>query len=183
MTKADSITAEYVRTVLDYDPETGIFRWKERPREMFASQGAFKTWNKRYAGTRAGYRRRDDYVMIRLPDKSHLAHRLAWLYVHGRFPPEQLDHRNHRPGDNRIANLCLADYWSNSRNRSPNSRNTSGQTGVAFHKRRKKYQAYAQSVDGKYVHLGVFDNINDAIAARKAAEIKYGYHPNHGRAA
>ena len=99
----------------------------------------------------------------------HLAHRLAWLYVHGEWPAEEIDHLNRVRSDNRISNLRLATQAENKQNTSLRRDSTSGHKGVSWHKRDKKWVAEIK-LHGKKHYLGYFNNINDAIAARKSEE-------------
>jgi len=104
---------------------------------------------------------------------------LAWLYVYGTMPKEQIDHINHVRDDNRIINLREVTHSENHKNRTKQSNNTSGVTGVHWLEEKERWQAYIKG-DDKKIHLGTFKNKNDAISARKEAEIKYNYHSNHG---
>jgi hypothetical protein len=92
-----TITAERLRQLLHYDPERGVFTWLSRPAE--------RSWNTRFAGTRAGTINGLGYVVIGILGRRYKAHRLAWLYVHGEWPGRELDHINCDKSDNRIANL------------------------------------------------------------------------------
>ena len=84
----------------------------------------------------------------------------------------QADHRDEDKGNNDISNLRIASRTENNRNVSMRRTNTSGNQGVSWHKASGKWQAII-SFCGKNHHLGLFDNLNDAAAARKAAEVKY----------
>jgi hypothetical protein len=156
---------------LDYNPETGVFKWKETSRRGFV-------------GKEAGcFCQRDGYIRIRVDGKLELAHRLAWNITYPNAPvtsSEQIDHINHVRTDNRIANLRKATNTENSRNASIGANNTSGALGVWFEKRRDKWVAEIK-VDRKKKHLGQFDTFEDALAARKAAEMEFGFHENHGK--
>lgn len=160
--KATSLTAERLRQVLHYDPETGKFTWKV-------------TLSRRApAGAAAGTCDIRGYQIIRLDHTKYRAHRLAWLYVCGVWPTEELDHINRDRSDNRVANLRLASRPENSQNTSPKRSNTSGRKGVSWHARTGRWRAHL-TLNRRGIHLGYFRDINDAIAARKAAEAKY--HP------
>ncbi len=156
---------------LDYDPGTGLFTWKATKRRGFV-------------GRQAGcFCPRDGYIRIRIDSKLELAHRLAWNMTYPDDPVgpnEQIDHINHIRTDNRIVNLRKASNTENSRNASIGVNNTSGALGVWFEKRRNKWAAEIK-VDRKKIHLGQFAEFADAVAARKAAEVKYGFHANHGK--
>jgi len=104
-------------------------------------------------------------------------HRLAWLYMTGEWPENQIDHINHIGTDNRWVNLRDTD--ENPMNRGMQGNNTSGFTGVSWHKYGKKWQAEMQ-VGGEHIHIGYFTNKQQAIDARKSANIEYGFHENHG---
>lgn len=156
---------------LHYDPDTGLFTWAETNRRGFV-------------GRQAGcFCPRDGYIRIRINGKLELAHRLAWNMHYPDNPvtaDEQIDHINHNRTDNRICNLRKATNTENSRNASLGSNNTSGALGVWFEKRRNKW-AVEIKVDRKKIHIGQFENFEDAVAARKTAEVKYGFHENHGK--
>lgn len=156
---------------LDYDPDTGIFRWKETNRRGFV-------------GREAGcFCPRDGYIRIRMEGKLELAHRLAWNMTYPDnpiTPDEQIDHINHVRTDNRIVNLRKASNTENSRNASIGTNNTSGAVGVWFEKRRSAWVAEIK-VDRRKIHIGQFENFKEAVSARKAAEVKYGFHENHGK--
>ncbi len=97
----------------------------------------------------------------------------------GAMPCDEIDHIDHDRCNNRWENLREVTHRENSMNTSMRSDNTSGAMGVSFAKREQKYNAYIH-VDGKRKSLGYFEDINDAIAARVAAEVEFGYHVNHG---
>lgn len=153
--------AERLRSLLDYDPETGKFTWRVR------------TSNRVDVGRGAGCREaRDGYIYIRLDDTLYKAHRLAWLYVHGEWPIGALDHINGIPGDNRIVNLRAASPSQNSCNQRRQSNNSSGFKGVSWYKRDGKWKAHI-TYRGKGFHLGYFDTAEEAYAAycAKAKEL------------
>lgn len=153
------ITQSALKELLHYCPETGIFRWR-------VSLGTAK------AGSVAGYLDGNGYQQIGIQGKPYLAHRLAWLYEFGEFPPNDLDHKNRVRSDNRICNLRPATKAENNQNCSMRRDNTSGHVGVYWYKRDKKWRAKIQ-INRKTTQLGRFTNLEDAIAARKAAELKY----------
>ena len=93
---------------------------------------------------------------------------------------QQIDHKDGDSLNNKKNNLRIANQAENCKNLSKYSSNTSGQTGVSFHKRINKWQSRIK-VNKKDIHLGYFDNIDEAIIARKEAEKKYNYYQNHGR--
>lgn len=180
------VTQEYIKSVLHYDPETGIFTWRVRDRSLFNTLHTCKAWNTKYAGKRAGrvhspypgYYNRE----IKLKNRMYFEHHLAWLYVYGSFPPKgmQIDHINRIPSDNRISNLRVVTLHVNCRNRSMPGHNTSGVTGVTWHSLNKKWMART-SIGKKRVQLGYFDNIKDAERAVLAARSAGGYTEGHGQ--
>ena len=163
-TPTNELTAEYLRSVLHYDPATGIFTWKVR------------TSTRVKAGDIAGCPGGDGYLRITVCSRKHLAHRLAWLYIRGSWPTDQIDHINRIRTDNRIANLREVSHKQNHQNRSKSSTNTSGHPGICWHKRASKWVA---QITHNYepIHLGTFEKLEEAISARKAGELKYwGHH-------
>lgn len=130
-------------------------------------------------GDIAGCTNRRGYRLIKIDRKLYLAHRLVWLYVHGEFPPQFIDHINGDPSDNRIENLRSASASQNQRNKGMQQNNTSGVTGVGWDAPNNKWRVGIRA-EGKDKTVGRFHLLSDAIAARKDAEIKYGFHANHG---
>ena len=148
-----NLTAERVRELLDYDPETGVLTWKVR-RGGRAHLGAV-------AGVPDGL----GYVSIRVDSRLYRAHRLAWLLSHGRWPPEQIDHINGVRDDNRLSNLREATRGQNMENqRRPRAGNTSGFLGVCWHARSKKFMARI-TTGGTRFYLGVYPDAESAHAA------------------
>jgi hypothetical protein len=162
------LTQKRLKELLRYDSDTGIFRWKMSPHRRCRAGAISGTLNSR------------GYICIMIDGRKYRAHRLAWLYIHGNMPPNEIDHINHIQDDNRLCNLRLATRTENSRNVSLYKNNSSGFVGVYWDKSRNKWQARVQ-VNGKSQHLGYFDKIEDAVRARKAASKKYGFHKNHGK--
>lgn len=165
-----------IREKLDYDKDTGFLTWREK-------HGPYKDknrWNKRYAGTRAGHVGSRGYRAICLKEGTYKAHRLAWLHVHGEWPDGDIDHINGIFDDNRIENLRSVDRFDSARNKPMQVNNKSGVMGVHWRNGSKKWVA-AISQNAKIVYLGCFDKLEEAAKVRREAEIRLGYHPNHGR--
>ena len=160
------ITQAELKRVLKYDPMTGIFTYR-------VTRGRMR------AGDRAGCIHRRGYRSIMVDGAQRTAGRLAVLYMTGRWPKEFVDHINHVRDDNRWENIRVVSCQENQRNQTLNIRNTSGVTGVGWCEVRKKWRTAIQT-KGRRKSLGVFTDFDKAVAARKAAEIKYNYHPNHG---
>jgi len=177
------ITQSQLKELLHYDPITGVFTWNERPLETFKTNKAFNSWNARFSNTKAGTQRNysgKKYVFIKAKDKSYRAHRLAWLYMTGSFPKEQIDHIDGNGLNNSFANLRSVTQKENAKNLKLSANNSSGFTGVTWDVKQNKWRAGIQ-VNKKYIYLGAFTDIADAISARKEANIKHGFHENHGR--
>lgn len=160
------ITQKRLKELLHYDPETGIFKWKIRPANCIQ------------IGDIAGTLNMYGYISILFKRKHYQAHRLAFLYMTGKIP-EEVDHINHTRNDNRWRNLDESSRKANAKNKGIGKNNTSGVVGVYFNKNAGKWKATIK-VNGKGVHLGYFEGIEDARKAKKEAEIKHGFHPNHG---
>lgn len=164
------ITAKQLRAVLEYEPHTGLFIWRRRKKT-----DPFNSW----AGLRAGAKRDLGYIVIRINYRLYRAHRLAWLYVHGRWPKGEVDHINGDPSDNRIANLRLATSGLQKSNARRRSDNTSGYKGVWWEKRRKHWVAEIRH-KGQRHHLGAFVTAEDAYVARiEAANRLHGAFARH----
>lgn len=168
------MTPKLAKSLLSYDQHTGIFVWKKRKLRT-GLERIDKGWNKRLAGKCAAKRRhRHGHLQIGLYGKNYMAHRLAWMIHFGEAPSGHLDHINGNPEDNRIVNLRVANQSENLRNSAIRSDNTSGARGVSWQKSSQKWYAYINTGGkGSMLALGRFDTFEDAVAARKAAEIKY----------
>ena len=152
------ITANRVRELLDYDPDTGVFRWR-------VDKGAVK------AGDVAGSPSMHGYWKIKIDGTLFLAHRLAWLYVHGGFP-SVIDHRDRDGRNNKIANLRIATNTQNQANRLAQKNNKCGFKGVFWLERLHKWQA--QIYKGRrQIYIGVFDTPEDAHAAYMRAAVAH----------
>jgi hypothetical protein len=160
----------YERTTLDgkrfaYDSETGLIYWWAR------KAGAWKQTGKssRNQGRLCmGFGGRVDYV-----------HRVVWWVVYGEMPKE-IDHINHDFTDNRLSNLRNVERADNAKNRPLNRTNVSGVNGVHWVSRNQKWCASIY-IDGKQRSLGYFASFDEAVKARRDAEAKHGFHPNHGQ--
>ena len=134
-----TLTVEELGRIVDYDPVTGSFRWRERGKGRRAHVGRY----------------RHGRLQIGIGYKRYFAHRLAWLYVYGRWP-FQIDHINGDPTDNRIANLRETTQQQNLWNSRAKSHNKSGLKGVSWHKQRQVWRADIRA-QGKKKHLGYFE--------------------------
>lgn len=168
------LTAELVRQLLDYDPATGVFIWKERSGQAGIDGG----FNRKYAGTIAG-RSSGVYDSIAVYGVRYYSHRLVWLYMTGEWPKEQIDHINLNKKDNRFDNLREATPTQNGANMSAHKRNSLGLKGVTLY-RTGKYFAQIRA-NGKCIYLGYFDTAEEAHAAYVEAAKKY--HGEFARAA
>jgi hypothetical protein len=176
------ISLERIRSLLSYNPETGSLTWLARPRSDFADTRSFTRWATTYEGTIASHIGGRGYVVVHIAGQNYLGHRLAWALHFGTWPDSQIDHINHIRADNRIVNLREVDHAGNARNASIAVNNTSGVTGVSWSPVLGVWVA-GIGHENKWVNLGKFDSRELATAARKDAERRFGYHPNHGRAA
>ena len=116
--------------------------------------------------------KKKNYAGIRISGKSYPAHRLAWLYMTGEWPSKFIDHINRDPSDNRWCNLREASYAENNRNKSIGTDNTSGYKGVNWHKHKNKWRSEIK-VNKKVIHLGYYDNKEEAAEAYIQAAKKY----------
>lgn len=175
------LTQEYVRSLFEYAPETGVLTWKERPIEHFATEQSWRLMNKRCAGKVAGssHAGEGSYLAICLKGTKYLVHRLIWLHVHGE-EPDEVDHLNGVRNDNRISNLRNVSRSENMKNKRLSNSNKSGVTGVVWHKAAGKWVAQIR-VSGQQYHLGVFETVEEAANVRAAAQREHCFFVNHGR--
>lgn len=162
----EKLTQKRLKELLHYNPITGLFTWV-----------GLRVSSRVGNGSVAGTLDRSGYVFIKIQQRRYAAHRLAFLYMTGNIPKE-VDHINHTKHHNEWENLRGVTHGENQKNASMSITNTSGFTGVSWHKGIGKWTAYI--CVGKLKHLGSFCQLADAVKARIDAEIEYDYHKNHG---
>lgn len=168
------VSSSELHRIFNYNIDDGCLVWKPRPDRS-------KEWNTRYAGQPAGcFTKRQGYMHVTINGKGIRTHKVVWAWCHGDWPSGHIDHINGIKTDNRIENLRLVSNQENHRNMPMQRNNTSGVTGVNWCSRLSKWRAGIRA-EGKNLHLVVFPNKDDAVDARREAERKYGFHPNHGR--
>lgn len=153
--------------------------------EWFYQKEGVLYWKKAKApvkkDTPSGYLDQYGYLQTRFNFKLYRTHRIVWILLKGDIPAGmEVDHVDGNRTNNKITNLRLVTRGANNKNKKQYKRNTSGVTGITWDKLKNKWVAQI-SVDKKVIHLGRYNDIQDAIKARHQAEIQYGYHPNHGR--
>lgn len=171
---------EYLREALDYNLETGVLTWKHRPIHHFRSNSKFdakhqqKWWNSRYGGKTAfGCLTGGRYYVGDIGGVSTLAHRVIWKMMRGE-EPRDIDHIDGNGRNNSWSNLRSVNTSTNMKNMKVRENSVSGVKGVQHYGRTGKWRARIQDHRGKEIHLGVFENKQDAIDARKKAEIELG---------
>lgn len=174
------LTQDILKEHLRYDPETGFMYWNNRSPSSFPNRTIYTQWSSKIAGTQAGNVNPDGYIKIKVLGKTYQAHRLVWLYVTGSWPDNQIDHINHIRSDNRFENLRDIQSCENTRNTSLYKNNSTGVHGVRFNSLRRKWISDI-GFNNRRIRLGSYETLLDAVAARKAAEVKYGFHENHGQ--
>ena len=146
------VTQDYLKDVFDYDAETGLFSRKK----------VFTNVSK--VGVPLGAKQSNGYIIINIAGRVYRAHRLAWLYVHGEWPEEDIDHINGDVTDNRICNLRKASRSENLCNTKLPRTNTSGFKGVSWDSARGKWFGKVQFGNKQYP-VGRFDTIEQAVDA------------------
>lgn len=168
-----------LQKLLRYNPETGELLWNRRgaadftPTPARTSEWQQKWWNKRFADTAVGTLNNEGYLCARIFGGAYKVHRLIWKLVHGK-DPDFVDHINGDRADNRLSNLRSVPRSENAKNLASRG----GDTGVSL--RNNRWRARIAD-SGRLIQLGTFDTREEAVAARHAAEVALGYHPNHGR--
>lgn len=149
------LAADRLRQVLDYDAETGVFRWRE-------SRGRAPK------GAVAGKADPRGYILIRVDGRGWWAHRLAYLYMTGEHPAVDIDHINRDKSDNRWCNLRRATRSENLANASQRRDTKSGHRGISWDRSGRCWKARL-CVRGRHVHVGQFRDIAEAVAAHARA--------------
>ena len=156
------ITHKEVQEYFDYRTDGQLIWKKKKPKAHSINIGDV-----------AGSVNKQGYKQIWFNGKGYQSHRLVWLWHHGSFPNNGIDHINRIRADNRIENLRDATQQTNLTNKSIYSNNNSSVTGV-FKTKSSKWEAYI-TIKCNYIYLGRFTDKEDAITARRSAEIKYGF--------
>ncbi len=146
------ITQEELKELLYYNPHTGRFFWR-------VSRG------RAGAGSEAGAKDNNGYIFVGINGRRRSAHRLAFLYVNGSFPPEHVDHINGVRSDNRWENLRPATRSENAKNR---KKVWGASKYIGVNRMRKKWEASIK-VNGRKVFLGCYTKEVDAALAYDAA--------------
>lgn len=156
------MTPKKLRALFTWNPETGKIFWRDRykNREAFVSVHG------------------KGYLYGKVDGKNYLAHRVLWALETGKWPNSELDHINQNKTDNRFVNIRTVCRVENSRNKTRSKNNRSGVLGVAKSSS-GRWRAYI-TVDKKQIHLGVFDALEDAEAARLNASQEYNFSKRHG---
>ena len=153
-----------------YDYETGVLYWRWRVNSRVP-----KTLE---AGTQ---RKSSGYITVNVHGRDYSAHRIVMLMCYGFYGEGlEVDHINHVRNDNRLVNLRFVTHGENMRNKSVSSKITTGVTGVYFDKRLQKYRARIR-VNREFIHLGMFETLEEAAAARAEANLKFKFNDNHGK--
>jgi hypothetical protein len=154
------LTQSDLKCLFYYDETTGIFT---RAKDHQRSKKGSVVGTPNYKG----------YLLFAVKGKTYRAHRLAWLYVYGKFPSMDLDHINGNRSDNRIENLReLPNKFNQQNRRKPNPNNTSGYKGVGWSKQLNKWRVKIVA-NYKTIHLGYFHDIDDAVNAYALGAAKY----------
>lgn len=137
------MTQNELKELLNYDADTGLFT-------------RIKSMGKAKAGTIAGSKQKYGHLVIKVNGSNYFAHRLAWLYVYGKFPDNMIDHINGIADDNRIDNLRDVTNRVNQQNqKQAHANRISGLLGTSWKKRNKTWQAHIRH-EGKLIYLGLY---------------------------
>jgi len=167
---------EYFEKYLKYDKETGKLFWRVRDITEFKNDGDMKRWNSNYSNKQAGGISKQGYSIITIDRNRYNAHRVIWLMCHNEDPKDLfIDHINGIRNDNRIENLRLANSLENARHQTRlATTNTTGYRGVYKGKKEGTWSVRL-NLDGEFINIGTFYNLNEAIEARrKAVDEHYG---------
>lgn len=151
---------------LSYNPETGVLSAKLARHKVDRGQPL-------------GSPNSEGYLWLTLDGKAYPVHILCWLLHTGNLPTGQIDHEDSVRCNNKWLNLRDVPQGVNLKNKAMYTNNASGTVGVAYRKAHNRWIAQIR-VDGKGIHLGSFKTKDEAVVARAAAAIKYGFHANHG---
>lgn len=150
--RKETLTQSQLKELIEFNSQTGEFTWR------VASPPHAQI------GDRAGCFDSKGYWKIGVDGKVYLAHRLAFLYVYGRWPDGPLDHKNRNPASCQITDLREATPGQNSANKKLSRANTSGFKGVSINRKRNKYKTTI-GFRRKHTHLGYYNTAREAALA------------------
>ena len=156
--RRETLTQKRLISLLHYDPETGVFT-------------RLTNVSNCRAGQQAGQEKKDGYRYISIDGTQHSEHWLAWFYVYGRWPTDEIDHINGVPNQNWFANLRAATHRQNMINAKRQCSNTSGFKGVCYSKEMRRWKAEIR-IERRKRHLGYFDTPEAAHDAYKTAAVE-----------
>jgi hypothetical protein len=159
VTEFNTFLISELRKRVSYDPSDGQFTWLSHRCSNFI-------------GSPAGWWGKNGYRIIQIGELKLLAHRVAWTMQTGAWPKIQIDHIDGDPKNNRFINLRPATQAQNLRNKCIQSNCKSGVQGVVWREEREKWMAYI-NVNGRFRHLGYFDDLGEATEARRNGALKY----------
>lgn len=165
--KHEILTQEYLKSILDYNLDTGVFTWKINKSKR-AKIGNVAGWSN------------TGYIAIEIDSKQYKAHRLAWLYINGEMPKNLIDHIDCNRLNNKISNLRESTYQTNNENYKTPKTNKSGVKNVSWYKSLNKW-VVSISVKKIKKTIGYFDDLEFAELVAIEARNKYrGEFANHG---
>jgi citrate synthase len=152
-----NLTSARLHEVLEFDADTGVFTWKITRTKAKRGARAGSIWN--------------GYEVIKIDAERYSAHRIAWLYVYGKWPDAEIDHINGNRADNRICNLRDVSASVNQQNaRRARVDNASGFLGVT---KQKNLWTSQLTINGKTLHLGLYKTPEEASQAYLEAKRKH----------
>jgi hypothetical protein len=157
------ITQEYLQSIFEYK-DGNLYRIKS-------------TSQSTKIGDVAGYTRPDLYKLVSVKNKQYYLHRLIFLILKG-YMPEQIDHIDGNPSNNKIENLRETDYFTNNYNKKIQTNSTSGIKGVNWHKVAKKWRVEVCS-NRRTKYLGLYEDLE--LAELVAMEARNKYHKEFAR--
>jgi len=186
MAKGHNITAEFVRAILDYDPETGVLTWKRRGPDSFVSgnrqsaEHKCNAWNAKFEGRICGCVNSIGYWQVTIHNKHYLGHRIAWLWIEGSWPKDEIDHADMNSVNNRWSNLREATRAENGWNKKKKGGSGSALKGACFDRARSLWTARGRR-EGKTICLGRFKTEREAHEAYlEFADKNYGIFARSG---
>jgi len=169
---------QYLRECFEYSSQGGSLVWNRRPLSHFQTERGMKVFNSKCAEKEAGCEERG-YRKVRIGGQNYLVHQVVFALAHGRWA-DMIDHIDGNGLNNRLDNLREATPYMNQRNAALGRNSSSGLKCVSWHKGISKWVAYVGE-GGALERLGSHQTLFEAAAVRKSAEIRHGFHANHGR--